>query len=192
MDKISIFFKLISLIPPKPPTRCDYAGLMKQAESPAPHEAVEPHKLDLASSTLAPATIPGKVTFQMPNTQEIVTLPAKVELREMPTTSETVTDLKRRLAKELYKIELDLVNGGRIAGHACDCLGRSKHSLGLEAITEELMPMDPNNPTYGQIQDWLKDHESDFRPEEIEKRPPQFYRDLATFPREWRKELTKG
>lgn len=40
---------------------------------------------------------------------------------DMPTTAETVADLKRRLGKELYRMELDLAGGGRIAGKPCDC-----------------------------------------------------------------------
>ena len=47
----------------------------------------------------------------------------KVQLSEaidMPTTAETVDELRRRLAKELYRMELDLVGGGRIPNRACD------------------------------------------------------------------------
>jgi len=40
---------------------------------------------------------------------------------ELANTAETVEELKRRLGKELYRLELDLENGGRIAGKPCDC-----------------------------------------------------------------------
>jgi len=40
---------------------------------------------------------------------------------ELPTPEETTSELKRRLAKELYRAELDLSGGLRIAGKPCDC-----------------------------------------------------------------------
>jgi hypothetical protein len=40
----------------------------------------------------------------------------------LPTSEETTTELKRRLARELYRAELDLAAGLKIAGKPCDCL----------------------------------------------------------------------
>jgi len=74
---------------------------------------------------------------------------------ELPTTEETRQVLRRRLAKELYRAELDLAGGLRIAGKPCDCLD-SKHSLGLEATAEELISSEPDNPIYREILIWLK------------------------------------
>jgi len=74
---------------------------------------------------------------------------------ELPTTEETRQVLRRRLAKELYRAELDLAGGLRIAGKPCDCLD-SKHSLGLEAAAEELISSEPDNPVYQEILVWLK------------------------------------
>jgi len=74
---------------------------------------------------------------------------------ELPTTEETRQVLRRRLAKELYRAELDLAGGLRIAGKPCDCLD-SKHSLGLEATAEELISSEPDNPIYREILVWLK------------------------------------
>jgi len=71
----------------------------------------------------------------------------------LPTTEETVVELKRRLGKELYRFELDLVGGCKIAGRACDCCG-DKHNFGIEATAEELIPMD-SDPTYGEVISWL-------------------------------------
>jgi len=71
----------------------------------------------------------------------------------LPTTEETVVELKRRLGKELYRFELDLVDGCKIAGRACDCCG-DKHNFGIEATAEELIPMD-RDPTYGEVISWL-------------------------------------
>jgi len=71
----------------------------------------------------------------------------------LPTTEETVVELKRRLGKELYRFELDLVGGCKIAGRACDCCG-DKHNFGIEATAEELIPMD-RDPTYGEVISWL-------------------------------------
>jgi len=105
----------------------------------------------------------------------------------MPTTAETVDELKRRLGKELYRMELDLLGGGRIAGKSCDCLSR-KHHLGLEATAEELIPMD-GNLAYGQIMSWLDSHKEEFEPEEIEKRPPEHYQAMAKEVRRFRKDI---
>ena len=53
----------------------------------------------------------------------------------LPTTEERHRpELRRRLGKELYRMELDLMGGGRIAAKPCDCLSH-KHTLGLEATT---------------------------------------------------------
>jgi hypothetical protein len=73
---------------------------------------------------------------------------------EVPTTEETIAQVKRRLAKELYKLELDLANGLRTNGKPCDCLN-DKHSLLFEAVAEELIPLDPHNPIYREILDWV-------------------------------------
>ena len=74
---------------------------------------------------------------------------------ERPTTEETTAQLKRRLAKECYKTELDLANGLLINGKPCDCLN-DKHALFFESICEELTPLDPQNPIYREILDWVK------------------------------------
>ena len=76
---------------------------------------------------------------------------------QLPTTEETRQVLRRRLAKELYRAELDLAGGLRIAGKPCDCLD-SKHSLGLEAAAEELIPSEPDNPVYRGILVWLQNN----------------------------------
>lgn len=87
------------------------------------------------------------------------TVPSAVESRvlrpALPTTAETTAILKRRLAKELYKAELDLASGLKIAGKPCDCLD-NKHSLYLEAATEELVAQDPDNPVYTEILHWVE------------------------------------
>lgn len=78
---------------------------------------------------------------------------------ELPTNEETAQALKRRLAKELYRAELDLANKLRISGKPCDCL-ESKHTLGIEAVAEELIPHEPDNPVYSEIIDWIKQNQS--------------------------------
>jgi hypothetical protein len=76
---------------------------------------------------------------------------------ELPTREETTVELKRRLAKELYRAELDLSGKLRIAGKPCDCLD-SKHTLGLEAAAEELIAQEPTNPVYTEILQWIKNN----------------------------------
>ena len=94
-------------------------------------------------------------------TQETKTATAVIaeerKTAELPTTEETRQVLRRRLAKELYRAELDLAGGLRIAGKPCDCLD-SKHSLGLEATAEELIPSEPGNLVYQEILVWLQDN----------------------------------
>jgi hypothetical protein len=105
----------------------------------------------------------------------------------LPTTSETVAELRKRLGKELYRMELDLMSGGRIAGRPCDCVSQ-KHNLGIEATAEELIPMD-NRPVYSKIISWLNAHSKEFEPEEIAKREPDYYRSLSREVRNFRKEV---
>ncbi len=107
---------------------------------------------------------------------------------DAPTTAETVHELKRRLAKELYRVELDLQGGARIAKKPCDCLSRAKHTGGIEATAEELMSYE-NNPIYGQLIQWLNDHEAVFEPSEIAKHPPSFYQAMTPEVRMFRKQV---
>jgi len=73
----------------------------------------------------------------------------------LATTEETVADLNKRLAKELYRFQLDLAAGCKIAGKPCDCC--EKHPLfAIESMVEELVPMDPGNPTYAALGQWIK------------------------------------
>jgi len=83
-----------------------------------------------------------------------------------PTGTETIIVLKRDLAKELYKAELDLARKLRIFGKPCDCLD-SKHGLKLEASCEELIPYEPNNQIYNQIMDWYQRNRNKFTYEAI-------------------------
>lgn len=77
---------------------------------------------------------------------------------DLPTHGETTRVLKRRLAKELYKAELDLASGLLIADKPCDCLD-VKHTLFLEATSEELIPQEPDNTVYREIIQWIKDNQ---------------------------------
>ena len=84
----------------------------------------------------------------------------------MPTAEQTTYELKRRLARELYRAELDLVGGLKIADRACDCLSE-KHSLMLEAAAEELISQDPANGVYRDIIDWIHTNQAKVTPEAI-------------------------
>jgi len=81
----------------------------------------------------------------------VSTLPSAIAL---PTSDETTVELKRRLSRELYRAELDLAAGLKIAGKPCDCLS-NKHTLMLEAASEELISQDPSNPVYREIITWI-------------------------------------
>lgn len=81
---------------------------------------------------------------------------------------ETTRELRRRLAKELYRMELDLDAGLRIAGKPCDC-GSNKHTLMLEAAAEELISQDPSNArAYQDIIAWIPANAHKIHPEAIE------------------------
>ena len=111
--------------------------------------------------------------------------PVTVPQIETPTTEETVAELNRRLGKELYRMELDLAGGARIAGKPCDCLA-SKHHFGIEATAEELIPYE-NRPIYSEIISWLRQHEHTFPIQEVAKTPPEFYKSLAPDMKRFRK-----
>jgi len=85
----------------------------------------------------------------------------------LPTSDETTTELKRRLAKELYRAELDLAAGLKIANRPCDCLS-NKHTLMLEAAAEELISQDLGNSVYQEIIDWIGNNASKVSPEVIQ------------------------
>ena len=87
-------------------------------------------------------------------TTEAITATAQAQVFDLPTSDETINILKRRLAKELYRAELDLSGGLRIAGKPCDCLS-DKHTLGIEATAEELISKEPTNQIYQEIIDWI-------------------------------------
>ena len=97
-------------------------------------------------------------------------LPARIaeptHKMSMPTSEETTYELKRRLARELYRAELDLAGGLKIAGKPCDCLSE-KHSLMLEAAAEELISQDPANEVYRDIIDWIHTNQPKVTPEAI-------------------------
>ena len=128
---------------------------------------------------------PAQVVHVQPKVIRTVTPPVKPLV--LANTQETITELKRRLGKELYRIELDLQNGGRIAGKPCDCLSK-KHHLGIEATSEELMSYE-QNPVYGQIIDWMNEHAPSFEPQGIAKTEPSYYQSLTPDIREFRKKV---
>jgi hypothetical protein len=132
----------------------------------------------------------GKKTEETQEVIEVVSAaPVKVETPKpaartgLPTTEETVRELKRRLARELYKAELDLSAGLKIAGKPCDCLSE-KHTLLLEAATEELISQDPSNPVYHDIMVWVKTNQAKINPQAIES--GQFSREYPAMAAEFR------
>lgn len=104
-------------------------------------------------STIPDTTPTIQSTEKMPQIE-----PQSVSQYSLPTTEETTRELKRRLAKELYRAQLDLSAKLRIAGKPCDCL-ESKHTLGLEATAEELIASEPDNAVYFEILEWLKQNQ---------------------------------
>jgi hypothetical protein len=126
---------------------------MRLAERKQEMQVVEEH----------PFTAPDIKVFDIPTVQPA---PQRVPSVALPTHEETANELKRRLGRELYKAELDLAAGLKIAGKPCTCL-ESKHTLELEAGAEELIPEDPGNPVYREIISWIDDNQHKVTPEAI-------------------------
>jgi hypothetical protein len=102
-----------------------------------------------------------------PSTAATGTPPAVSSSIALPTSDETTVELRRRLAKELYRIEMDLAAGLLIAGKPCDCLS-NKHSLGIEAMCEELISQDPGNASvYQEVMGWFTKNSSKVNPAAI-------------------------
>lgn len=83
--------------------------------------------------------------------------PAKTPSQDLPTTAETIQTLQERLGTELIEFQEDLLDACKIAGKPCDCCA-SKHPPHLVAMARELMPMDPANPVYQEIINWVKEN----------------------------------
>ena len=101
------------------------------------------------------------VTIPTPEKPEIEPQEAsKVYLTEPqpggPSLKETVDYQNRELGKLLYQMEKHYAQRLRIAGIPCDC-GSSKHLLGMEALSEETIPMVDNPQVYYRIMDWIKE-----------------------------------
>ena len=106
---------------------------------------------------------------------------------DMPTTAETVADLKQRLGQEMYLLERDLVAGGRIANKVCDCL--MKHTqMGILPMARALVPMD-RSPIIDRIISWGEAHLPVFTVDAVRDHDVQYYRDLAPELRLLRKDL---
>jgi hypothetical protein len=111
----------------------------------------------------------------------------QIKQPQLSTTAETLQELRRRLAKELYRLEMDLQGGGRIGKGVCDCLSK-KHHLGIEATAEELMSYD-KSPVYGQVIQWMNERLPVFEPAEIANHPPAFYQAMTPEVRAFRKQV---
>jgi hypothetical protein len=129
------------------------------------------------------------VTAREPAPQKLIGPVAVATPIALPTREETNQELKRRLARELYRAELDLAGGLKIAGKPCDCLS-NKHTLGLEAMAEELISADPNNPVYNEIIRWIKDNAPKLTVEAIDSgKYAQEYPGLASQFKDFRKRI---
>jgi len=112
------------------------------------------------------ATRTEEKTVELP--QQPVTSQPSASRIDLPTSEETTVELRRRLAKELYRAELDLAAGMKIAGKPCDCLS-NKHTLMLESAAEELISQDPGNAgVYQEIIDWIPRNARKVTPEAIQ------------------------
>ena len=113
--------------------------------------------------------------------------PAQVTARAaLPSTAETVADLRRRFGKELYSLQGDLLRGCRIAGKPCNCF--EKHNLGLEAMAEELLSMGPCDVCHDVLR-WVEAHAAVSSVEAVAAHPPKFYMDMAPEVRDLRTAL---
>jgi len=151
----------------------------------------EQHKATLISSGRVPVSSPvAELPTASISARSVVRVPDQYPspaAAPLPTTQETVDELKRRLGREMYRLQMDLVAGGRIAGKPCDCL--HKHTeMGLLPIVEELVTMDAN-PVYDRVINWSEEHLPEFTVDAVTRNDPEHYRGLAPSIRELRKEL---
>ena len=103
-------------------------------------------------------------------------------------TQETIAWQRRELAKELYRLQMNLAAGGMINGKPCDCLS-GKHALGLEALAEETMAMH-QDPIYLEIAGWTKELDAKGTPEAIASgKYKEDYQRMAHEARGFRKRL---
>jgi hypothetical protein len=123
--------------------------------------ALRPPKPKLIDTPTPPAETTRKIVQPSIATEHPVS--SKISL---PNREETTRELKRRLARELYKAELDLANGLMIAGKPCDCLSE-KHTLQLDAGAEELVSQDPTNSVYQEIRQWIVNNQHKITPSAI-------------------------
>jgi len=129
------------------------------------------------------------VTAREPAPQKLIGPVATATPIALPTREETNQELKRRLARELYRAELDLAGGLKIAGKPCDCLS-NKHTLGLEAMAEELISADPQSSVYSEIIQWIKNNQHKLTVEAIQDgKYAQEYPVLASQFKDFRKRL---
>ncbi len=115
----------------------------------------------------SPVPSPSSAQLNAPTVSITVPAPSQAVRISLPTSAETTHELKRRLGRELYRAELDLAGGLKIAGKPCDCLS-NKHTLGLEAAAEELVSQDPDNAVYLDVIQWIKNNQAKVTPEAIE------------------------
>ncbi|MFH1486990.1 MAG: hypothetical protein ABIH46_13035 [Chloroflexota bacterium] len=174
--KAAVQFAILELNRPKPFNVPELPAFPERDDRSAP-------AMPARNARLAPGTLGGPGSR---GALETPVLPVSSKL-EMPTTQETLEELKRRLAKEIYDLERDLIGGGRIKGKPCDCLSK-KHNFGIEATAEELMSYD-TSPVYGQVINWMNNHLPVFQPSEIAKHPPAYYQAMAPEVRAFRKTI---
>lgn len=119
-----------------------------------------PEKATEGKNTSPPSEKPAASDFKAGTTRPLGSPPRTASQLpiELPTSEETTIELKRRLRRELNKLESDLVGGLKIAERPCDCLD-DKHADIILAKTEELIPQDPSNLVYQEIVQWVKDNE---------------------------------
>jgi len=160
------------------------------------HQLERQERIALARAGSAPtATLPAPVqpvirpvrSASLPAPVSACRIETEVETLEMPTTAETIAELKDRLREELYDFERDMQKGMRIADKPCDC-GALKHMPHIKATSRELMSYE-KNPVYGQIVSWMDGHIQEFTPKEIARHDIAYYQPLAPEIRNFRKQI---
>ncbi len=134
-------------------------------------------KIGLARSTKKTTEITEEVideTISIPNVQTAIAphssgmaLPTSEETTaiEMASPKEITEGLKGWLVDELSEYEDDLSHGLTFMGKPCDCT--RKHYPKLHSRSQELIPMEPGNTVYQDIQQWLVDNQHKVIPEAV-------------------------
>ncbi len=171
--------KVLSLLVQAAVDRTGKKAALSSEEKKAPEGEIKstPQTVSPSAPTIAHYQAPAerRATVDFPTTEETI---------EMASPTEITEGLKGWLIDELSEYEDDLSHGLMFKNKPCDCT--RKHYPKLHSRSQELIPMDPENTVYQDIQQWLVDNRHKVIPESVvsglyKKEYPQLASQLRSF-----------